>query len=171
MTSVPQSKKELELAINSTFSKLMIDYHSIPEKIARECGVEGNVRGTKISVCDTAAYLIGWGRLVLKWYKLKSQGQPVDLPEKGYNWNQLGLLANKFHDEYSNWKYAQLLEELEHTVHEVLELVGTLSNQDLYETPWYRKWPLGRMIQFNTVSPMKNMRTKIRRFAREQKLT
>ncbi|TOC26278.1 hypothetical protein CGJ87_24220, partial [Vibrio parahaemolyticus] len=31
----------------------------------------------------------------------------------------------------------------------------------------YEQWTLGRMIQFNTSSPMKNVRTKVRRFNRE----
>ncbi|MCZ0743224.1 ClbS/DfsB family four-helix bundle protein [Vibrio diabolicus] len=50
MTSVPQSKEELELAINSIFLKLMADYRVIPETISRECGVEGNIKGTQISI-------------------------------------------------------------------------------------------------------------------------
>ncbi|MCF9508343.1 ClbS/DfsB family four-helix bundle protein, partial [Vibrio parahaemolyticus] len=73
MSSVPKNKDELELAINSIFPKLMVDYRSIPESKARKVGVEGNVKGTFISVSDTVAYLIGWGKLVLKWHRLKSQ--------------------------------------------------------------------------------------------------
>ncbi|MCF9684883.1 ClbS/DfsB family four-helix bundle protein, partial [Vibrio parahaemolyticus] len=38
---------------------------------------------------------------------------------------------------------------------------------ELYGVAWYEQWTLGRMIQFNTSSPMKNMRTKVRRFNRE----
>ena len=57
-----KNKDELELAINSIFPKLMVDYRSIPESKARKVGVEGNVKGTFISVSDTVAYLIGWGK-------------------------------------------------------------------------------------------------------------
>lgn len=39
-------------------------------------------------------------------------------------------------------------------------------NETLYGIAWYKQWTLGRMIQFNTSSPMKNMRTKVRRFKR-----
>ncbi|WP_459657972.1 ClbS/DfsB family four-helix bundle protein, partial [Vibrio rotiferianus] len=156
MSSVPRSKDELELAIKSIFPKLMADYHSIPEHKARESGVEGNVKGTVISVSDTVAYLIGWGKLVLKWHNLKSQSQPVDFPETGYKWNQLGLLAESFHEEYRDWKYGDLLVELESTVNEILLLISSLSNYELYGVAWYEQWTLGRMIQFNTSSPMKN---------------
>lgn len=167
MSSVPRNKDELELAITSIFPKLMADYRSIPESKARHLGVEGNVKGTVISVCDTVAYLIGWGKLVLKWHRLRSQGQHVDFPETGYKWNQLGALAERFHEEYRDWKYDDLLAELESTVSEILLLVASLSDQDLYGVAWYEQWTLGRMIQFNTSSPMKNMRTKVRRFNRE----
>lgn len=167
MSSVPKNKDELILAINSIFPKLMDDYRSVPESSARECGIEGNVKGTVISVSDTAAYLVGWGKLVLKWYCLTSQDQHVDFPETGYKWNQLGQLAESFQEQYRDWNYNDLLDELEATTSEVLALISGLSNHELYGVVWYEKWTLGRMIQFNTSSPMKNMRTKVRRFKRE----
>lgn len=167
MSSVPKTKTELELAIQSAFSKLMADYRNIPESICREKGIEGNIKGSVISVCDTAAYLIGWGQLVLKWHTLKSQGQQVDFPETGYNWNELGLLAEHFHLNYQGWGYDKLLAELESTTDKILALISSLDNHELYSTHWYKQWTLGRMIQFNTSSPMKNVRTKVRRFKRE----
>ncbi|MGO2513654.1 ClbS/DfsB family four-helix bundle protein [Marinomonas polaris] len=171
MSSVPQSKDELLFAINSIFPKLMDDYRIVPESLSRKCELEGNIKGTQISVCDTVAYLVGWGKLVLKWHSLKSQGLPVDFPDTGYKWNQLGLLAVSFHAEYSDWKYEDVLKELDSTINELISLVSSLSNEELYETTWYEKWTLGRMIQFNTSSPMKNMRTKVRRFNKSNGLS
>ncbi|WP_217543540.1 ClbS/DfsB family four-helix bundle protein [Vibrio metschnikovii] len=170
MSSVPQSKDELLAAINSIFPKLVDDYRIVPESLSRKCEIEGNVKGTQISICDTVAYLVGWGKLVLKWHSLKSQGLPVDFPDTGYKWNQLGLLAVSFHDQYSDWKYEDLLKELDLTINELIYLVSSLENEELYETAWYEKWTLGRMIQFNTSSPMKNMRTKVRRFNKNNEL-
>ena len=170
MTSVPQSKDELLAAINWIFPKLMTDYQLIPEPLTRKCEIEGNVKGTQISVCDTVAYLIGWVKLVLKWQNLRSRDLPVDFPETGYKWNELGLLALSFQDHYSNWKYQDLLKELESTTKEIITLVSILSNDQLYGSNWYAKWTLGRMIQFNTSSPMKNMRAKVRRFNKINRL-
>ncbi|WP_191603636.1 ClbS/DfsB family four-helix bundle protein [Marinomonas algicola] len=167
MSSVPRNKDELVLAIKSIFPKLMADYRSIPKSKVRKPAIEGNVKDTLISISDTVAYLIGWGKLVLKWHHLKSKSQHVDFPETGYKWNQLGLLAESFHEKYSGWKYEDLLAELESTVNEILLLISRLSNYELYGIAWYEQWTLGRMIQFNTSSPMKNMRTKVRRFNRE----
>lgn len=145
----------------------MADYHLIPERKTREPGIKGNIKGTTISVCNTVDYLIGWGKLILKWYRLKSHNQHVDFPETGYTWNQLGLLAESFHEEYREWTYGDLLIELESTVKEILLLISSLSDHELYGITWYKQWTLGRMIQFNTSSPMKNMRTKVRKFNRE----
>ncbi|MBE0456260.1 ClbS/DfsB family four-helix bundle protein [Pseudoalteromonas sp. KG3] len=166
MSSIPENKDELELAINLIFTKLMADYRLTPVSAARKCEIDGNVKGTKVSVSDTVAYLIGWGKLVLKWFHLRSQNQHVNFPETGYKWNQLGLLAESFHEEYRDWKYDDLLMELEVTVNDILLLISSLNDDELYGVAWYEKWTLGRMIQFNTSSPMKNVRTKVRRFNR-----
>ena len=167
---IPKSKEELTEAINIIFPKLMADYHSIPPNLTRELGVEGNIKGTEISISDTVAYLIGWGKLVLKWHLLYEQGEPVNFPENGYKWNQLGLLADSFHKQYANEQYSSLLGELERTVCQILSLISKLDNQTLYGQQWYESWTLGRMIQLNTSSPMKNIRTKIRRFKKSKSI-
>ena len=164
MSSVPQNKNELINAITLAFRKLLDDYSSIPDDLSKTIGIDGNVKNTKISVCDTLAYLIGWGKLVLKWYSLKSQGNDVDFPETGYKWNQLGLLAQSFQKEYQDWDFSSLQNEFKTTTQDILLLVHSLDEHDLYGVSWYDKWTLGRMIQFNTSSPMKNVRTKVRRF-------
>lgn len=160
MPSIPQNKDELINAIALASGKLLDDYRSIPVELSRTIALEGNVKGTAISVCDTLAYLIGWGKLVLKWYSLQSQGQSVDFPETGYKWNQLGLLAQSFQKGYKNWDYLSLQSEFTATTQDM----ASLDNHALYGVNWYEKWTLGRMIQFNTSSPMKNVRIKVRRF-------
>ena len=72
VTSVAKNKQELYQSIELIFTKILIDYASIPEAISRKIAVEGNVKGTEISVCDTLAYLIGWGKLIIKCINLKS---------------------------------------------------------------------------------------------------
>jgi len=164
MSSIPQNKDELINAITFVSGRLLDDYRSIPDELSRTIAIEGNVKGTAISVCDTLAYLIGWGKLILKWYSLQSQGQSVDLPETGYKWNQLGLLAQSFQKDYKNWDYLSLQSEFTATTQDILLLLASLDNHALYGVAWYEKWTLGRMIQFNTSSPMKNVRIKVRRF-------
>lgn len=168
MSSVPQSKAELLTAINTAYAKLVADYQRIPVAYTRELALEGNSKGTLISVCDTLAYLIGWGKLVCHWHEAKQQGQAVDFPATGYQWHQLGPLAASFHQAYASHEYEILLAEYDVIIKQILAIVDASSDEALYHTPWYEKWPLGRMIQFNTSSPMKNVRIKVRRFAKAQ---
>ncbi len=167
LASVPTNKEELEQAIQLTFDKILVDYWSIPEELTRTVGVEGNIKGTEISVSDTLAYLIGWGKLVLKWNKLTAANQPIDFPETGYKWNELGKLAQSFHLEYRDWNYNDLISEFKVTTNDILSLIGSLSEHELYGVAWYEKYTLGKMIQFNTSSPMKNMRAKVRKFKKK----
>jgi len=164
LSSVPKNKEELHKAITVAFKKTLADYSTIPSQVSRKIGVAGNVKGTEISACDTVAYLIGWGKLVLKWYDLRSKNQPVDFPDTGYKWNELGQLAQQFHAHYHNHTYDELIEEFTITTGKILALVDSLDNHQLYGVPWYEKYTLGKMIQFNTSSPMMNMRTKVRKF-------
>ncbi|WP_353408048.1 ClbS/DfsB family four-helix bundle protein [Pseudoteredinibacter isoporae] len=170
MSSIPQNKDELLHAIQDGYQKILGDYQRVPDALVRTPGVEGNVKGTLISVSDTLGYLIGWGRLLIKWIDARNKGEHIDLPETGYKWNQLGQLAEKFHRDYDDWEYHALLDEYEIVIQELTEIIRNTSNQSLYVELWYEKWTLGRMIQFNTSSPMKNMRTKVRRFLKAQSL-
>ena len=163
MSSVPQNKEELHQAITKSFDKIMADYLTVPKQASRLAGVTGNIKHSEISICDTVAYLIGWGKLVLKWQMHKSTNQQVDFPETGYKWNELGLLATSFHQKYQHWSYEKLLSEFRLTIREILILVESLDNNELYGVNWYKEYTLGKMIQFNTASPMLNMRTKVRK--------
>lgn len=163
MTSVPQNKQELLQSIQQAYKNILADYSTFSEESSRILNVEGNIKGTMISVCDTLAYLIGWGKLVLKWYDRKYAGLEVIFPETGYKWNELGKLAQNFHFEYASWSYSNLINEFKEIINKIITLIENLSNSELYEKDWYEKYTLGRMIQFNTSSPMKNIRTKIRK--------
>jgi hypothetical protein len=164
LSSVPKNKEELQKSMIVAFEKILADYLTIPSQISRKIGVAGNVKGTEISVSDTVSYLIGWGKLVLKWYDLKSKNQHVDFPETGYKWNELGQLSQSFHSQYHEWSYDKLIKEFTAITTSILVLVDSLDNQKLYGEIWYEKYTLGKMIQFNTSSPMVNMRGKVRKF-------
>lgn len=169
-SSIPKNKVELLTAIREGFARLRSDLVGFPAGLARKEEIEGNSKGTLVSVSDTLAYLIGWGRLVLNWNEKKSRGEHVDFPETGFRWNELGKLATHFHRKYRDWEFAALIEEWETTVQEILAMVEAKTDRELYGEPWYEKWTLGRMTQFNTSSPMNTMRAKIRRFKKSKEL-
>jgi len=119
-----------------------------------------------MSVHDLAAYLLGWNELVLKWCRAKAAGQPVDFPETGYKWNELGRLAQKFYDDYAALPYSDLLDRLDSAKADIVALVEAESNEALYGRSWYEQWTQGRMIQFNTASPYANARTRLRKWVK-----
>ena len=160
---IPENKEQLVLAIRFNYQSLRADLCKVPDRISRHRLLDGHVKNSTISVCDLVAYLIGWGKLVLKWIKNKDRAKHVDMPETGYKWNELGKLAEKFYLEYGTLPYSKLLDTLDLTNREILELVEAKTNAELYHVDWYGKWTLGRMIQLNTSSPYRNARNRLRK--------
>lgn len=162
--AVPKNQRELLDAIRITYQKLMADLASVPPESAREATLEGHAYGTQISVADLVAYLIGWNLLVLKWCDGRSKGVPVDFPETGYKWNELGRLAQKFYTDRADVAYADLLRQFSDAHASIMALVKRETDASLYGAPWYEKHTKGRMIQFNTSSPYANARGRLRRW-------
>ena len=83
-----------------------------------------------MSVSDLTAYLIGWGELVLKWHKNKELGKPVDFPETGYKWSELGKLAQKFYTDFGTESFQDLLTRLDKTVTDILPVTDKKTNNN-----------------------------------------
>ncbi|WMD22813.1 ClbS/DfsB family four-helix bundle protein [Achromobacter seleniivolatilans] len=162
--AVPQNKQDLLDAIRTTYQKLAVDLAGVPPERAHEATLEGHALGTKMSVANLVAYLIGWNLLVLKWCHAKTQGLPVDFPETGYKWNELGRLAQKFYADHSEQPYPALLQQFAAVHARIVALVEQASDTALYGSPWYEKYTQGRMIQFNTSSPYANARIRLRKW-------
>lgn len=155
--AVPESKEALIKAINSNFSLLDRKLESVTTQLAFEPLLEGHIKGTVISVANLVSYLIGWGDLVLRWHAKEKKGEAIIFPEDGYKWNELGSLAQKFYRDYEDiLEYKALLALLNENNQQLIALVESFSDEELYGKPWYNKWTRGRMIQFNTASPYKN---------------
>ncbi len=169
--AVPKSKEELIFEIENNYSRLKKDLETIPTELTKKKELEGHAKETKMSISDLVAYLIGWGELVLNWNRKKENGEIVNFPETGYKWNELGKLAQKFYSDYENVDYPELLNRLDLTVDKIQKLIENNTNEELYEKPWYDKWTKGKMIQFNTSSPYKNARSRVRKWKKTQKET
>jgi hypothetical protein len=165
---IPISKAELIKKINESFEKLQKELVTIPIALSEKREIGGHSKNSLISLNNLIAYLIGWGQLVLKWHDLKTKEIDCEFPEKGFKWNELGLLAQKFYTDFENDDYPSLQLKLTNTVNELLGLIESKSNIELYEIPWYKSYTLGRMIQLNTSSPYKNARLKIRKWKNDQ---
>ncbi|MDE5429784.1 ClbS/DfsB family four-helix bundle protein [Elizabethkingia meningoseptica] len=165
---VPTTKEELLKAIQNNYTKLKKELETIPLEQTTIQELEGHAKGTMMSINNLLAYLIGWGELVLKWNRKKDHNEPVDFPETGYKWSELGKLAQKFYEDYNEDDFSILTDKLDKTVHAIIDLIEHRSNEELYGIAWYDKWTLGRMIQFNTASPYINTRGRIRKWKKER---
>lgn len=168
--SVPQTKAELLLAIDKNFSKLIGYLNAIPNEMTSDDSMDGHAKGTEMSVRDLVSYLLGWNSLVVKWITFDAKGQSVDFPETGYKWNQLGLLAQKFHKDYSALSYDSLIAELQTVKNEIVQLINERTDDVLYGKLWYTKWTMGRMISLNTSSPYANANGRLRKWAKNKNI-
>lgn len=170
LMSVPQTKVELLLAIDKNFNKLISYLDVIPIETTSERSMDGHAKGTKMSVRDLVSYLLGWNSLVVKWITSDAKGLPIDFPDTGYKWNQLGLLAQKFYSDYSELNYDSLIAELRAVKNEIVALIDERTDDVLYGKPWYTKWTMGRMISFNTSSPYANANGRLKKWARNNNI-
>jgi hypothetical protein len=168
--AIPSNKEELIIAIQKDYKKLEAELASILTDLSFQKELEAHTKGQLMSVHDLIAYLLGWGQLLIKWNKRKSANLPVDFPETGYKWNQLGQLAQKFYDDYKRLDFVSLQSQLNSTVKQILDIVKNKSNHELYEVPWYETYTLGRMIQLNTSSPYKNAHARIQKWKKSKQI-
>ena len=166
---IPNTKQKLKTAIQDSYTKLLNDLNTVPETSVNKVELPGHAKDTTMSVSNLIAYLIGWGELALKWHEKHQKKEEIDFPETGYKWNELGGLAQKFYTDYADKSYPELLNLFEGTKDKILDLIESKSNTELYETPFYNKHPLGRMIQWNTSSPYKNARIRVRKYLKSIK--
>lgn len=155
-------KPQLLAAIGKAYGLLLRELKSVPPERVFESSLEGRSEGKTMSVADIVAYLIGWNELLLKWRERQEAGLAVDFPETGYRWNELGALAEKFHADYAALGWEERLQRLDAVKARTLALIEGLDEDALYGRPFYGRYPLGRMIQFNTAAPYENACKRVR---------
>jgi hypothetical protein len=168
--AIPKDKDELLNAIVDNYKKLTTELASIPIDLTEIKELNGHSKNTLMSINNLLAYLIGWGQLVLKWNDKRIKGSEVDFPETGFKWNELGLLAQKFYKDYEKDDFKTLNKKLDKTTNEILKVIESKTNTELYEMAWYDQWTLGKMIQLNTSSPFKNAKDRIRKWKKIKQL-
>lgn len=166
--AVPQSKDDLIAAIALEYGKLLKALDDVPPGFVQMRTMDGHAKGTLMSPFDLVAYLTGWNELVLKWLERDAAGEPIDFPETGFKWNELGKLAQKFYRDYADIPYPALVTRLDAARERIVAALGQRDDAALYGRPWYGKWTLGRMIQFNTSSPYANARGRLRTWLKAQ---
>lgn len=166
---VPKNKEELLSEIKIHSQKLLSELEKIPEKSLYIKELEWQVKDTFVSVHNLLSYLVWRWELVLKWEQLKSSWKEPVFPENGYKWNELWKLAQKFYLDYENISFYDLKIKFDENLKEIIKMIEWKTNEELYENLRYTKWTHGRMIQFNTSSPYKNIKSRIVKWKKLQK--
>lgn len=168
--AIPINKMELIKAISENFDKLKKQLITVPHELIYEKTLEGHAQLTKMSIHNLVSYLLGWGKIVIKWIDAKEDISAIEFPETGFKWNQLGELAQKFYSDFSNNTYEEVINQLDNTKKTIILEISKMNDDDLYGKEWYGKWTLGRMIQFNTASPYKNAKSRISKWKKTRNL-
>ncbi len=161
---IPANKSELKEAIQHNFFKLMEEVKDIPTDKFEEKSMAGHAKNTRMSPSNLLGYLLGWSTLVLTWYDHWKADKGIVFPASGYKWNDLGLLAQKFYDDYDQLSRRDLEKHLYKNYNEILQIINDSKEDELYEISWYKNYTAGRMIQLNTASPCKNARLRLRKW-------
>lgn len=80
-------------------------------------------------------------------------------------------MAQKFYGDHAGLTYPALLQALAQANADIVVLVEGETDAALYGCPWYEKYTMGRMIQFNTSSPYANARSRLRKWKKDNGLS
>ena len=160
----PSNKDELISEIKKHFTTLRKDLETFPAELANRKELEWQIKDTKASVNNLISYLIWRWELVLKWERNFETPEELQLPEIWFKWNELGKLAQKFYKDYDQLDFSTLKALLRENNISIIKMLENHTNEELYEKARYTKWTFWRLVQLNTSSPYKNIRSRIRKY-------
>lgn len=137
-----------------------------------------NGTGGKVSVADLIAQQIGWGNLLISWYRNGVDRKKFVMPGEGFEtWDYTGI-AKHFHKKYHYNTIEEAQEELHHVATKIITIVeheytsGHLESYGIWK--WCtlqsgKQWPLSQWIITNTAAPYQRVQKQIRDFIQSRK--
>jgi len=124
------------------------------------------------SASDVLAHLTEWEQMVLGWCAAGLRGETPALPAEGYKWSQLPALNQRIYEKHRDRPLADVLESYRASYDQVMSLVESLSEEDLF-TPgryaWAKTNALASYIASCTSSHYRWARTELRNGLRTRK--
>lgn len=176
MTTINNEKYNAPLSksIIKEYNKLitLINTINTPDRYIKD--IKGTIK-TNISISNIISYQIGYGKLLIYWYKsgIKNKNATIrDIMHKaGHNvWNYTEM-ALTFYKKYGDKNSTKQLKQFHKTVLSILKFVEKeYTNNNLKKLgiwTWTtllsgKKWTLEKWVQINTVAPYKRAYTLIR---------
>ena len=125
----PTTKSDLIQAANEQFAKLwtLIGEMSDEEKSA---DIVPNERDKNVR--DVLVYLYEWHCLLLNWIRSNTNRNPAPFLPAPYNWKTYPQMNVVFWEKHQNTSYTDAETMLKKTHKEVLALIETFSNEELF---------------------------------------
>jgi len=106
------------------------------------------------NIRDVLVHLHEWHNMMILWHKEGTiEGNIPDVPRKGYSWATLKEMNIKIWEEYQNVSLEESKTLLNKTHSEVLQLIESHSNEDLFLRNQY-KWTNDTVLGSYFVSAM-----------------
>lgn len=166
MSSIPKNRAHLLELIETQFSKLWAVIEPITEE---ESAIP--VDDTH-SIKDILATRVWWSAAVIKWILAGQKGKQIDIPAKGYNWQQTPALNRSIADASRDQSVATLRKKLKANKNKVIRVIDTLTDDELQELQifsWTGKWPVMRWVSVGTSSQYAGATRQIRKALRAAK--
>ena len=125
----PTTKADLIQAANEQFAKLwtLIGEMSDEEKSA---DIVPNERDKNVR--DILVHLYEWHCLLLNWIRSNTNGNPAPFLPAPYNWKTYPQMNVAFWEKHQNTSYTDAEAMLKKTHKEVMTIIETFSNEDLF---------------------------------------
>lgn len=127
--------------------------HSFAERtialMRTEWMLEPNVVGWW-SVKDTLAHLTAWMRRVLAWVEAYHRGDIPAIPGEGYTWDDVDRLNDDTSAQDKQRSLEEVLVGFRNAHLEILALIDSLSDEDLFDRDYNGHQGIWRLISENT---------------------
>lgn len=127
----------------------------IAESIGPEYFDTPGVWGDDWTIKDLFAHLTEWEQMFLRWHREGLEGKTPSMPAPGYKWNETPDLNRAIQRRHADAAWEDVSAAFESSFDEIDGLIGTLSDDDLFEPgrfAWTGNHPLITYLGANTAS-------------------
>ena len=135
----PTTKDDLLIAAKAQYTKLWQLINALSEEQQKQPfafdppaqGKEAHWHRDK-NLRDVLIHLHEWHNLLLSWVDSNQQGIPKPFLLEPYNWKTYGEMNVLFWENHQTTTYSKAKELLEETHEQVLKLIDTFTNEELF---------------------------------------
>ena len=130
----PSTKEQLKQAGEENFNKLFVLINSITkEEQEKNFSFEDRDKNIK----DVLVHLYEWHQLLLNWVNSNQSGTKTNFLPEPYNWKTYPQMNITFWKKHQNTPLKEAVSLLEKSHSEVLTLIDTFSNEELFTNKYF----------------------------------